>query len=87
MISSHPNALPKATQLSEMLIREIMVGRLPDGTKLPPERDMASMHGVAVGTVRKALARLQDQGLLQRVQGSGNYVRAKSDVDLSLIHI
>lgn len=81
MIKSHANALPKATQLSEMLIREIMSGRLPDGTRLPPEREMARLHGVAVGTVRKALATLQEQGLLQRVQGSGNYVCAKADVN------
>jgi GntR family transcriptional regulator len=72
-------ALPVHQQLSEMLIREIAAGRILDGEKLPPERDMAAQHGVAVGTLRKALGELTRQGLLERVQGSGNYVRAKAD--------
>jgi hypothetical protein len=49
------------------------------GERLPPERDMAEELGIAVGTLRKALAELQNRGLLERVQGSGNYVRAISD--------
>ena len=48
--------LPKFIQLSEMLIREIAAGRLVDGARLPPEREMADDLGVAVGTLRKALA-------------------------------
>lgn len=63
-----------------MLIREIAAGRMIDGEKLPPERDMAAGLGIAVGTLRKALADLNCKGLLQRIQGSGNYVRSKPDV-------
>ena len=70
------NALPKYVQTAEMLIREIAAGRLIDGERLPPERDMAADLGIAVGTLRKALADLEGRGLLQRVQGSGNYIRA-----------
>lgn len=36
---------------------------------------MARHYGVAVGTLRKALGQLTDQGFLERRQGSGNYVR------------
>ena len=68
-------ALPIYMQTAEMLIRDIASGRLIDGERLPPERDMASDLGVAVGTLRKALDDLSDKGLLERVQGSGNYVR------------
>ena len=74
-------SLPKHLQISEMLIRDIAAGRLVDGARLPPEREMAEGLGIAVGTLRKALERLEGQGLLERVQGSGNYVRAKADVD------
>ena len=73
--------LPKSLQLSEMLIREIASGKLPDGTRLPPEREFADTLGVAVGTLRKALALLEDKALLRRVQGSGNYIQARSDID------
>jgi len=69
------SALPKHIQICELLIREIGAGRLRDGEKLPPERQMASALGASVGTLRKALARMTEDGLLERVQGSGNYVR------------
>lgn len=68
-------ALPTYVQISEALARDILAGRMLPGEKLPPERAMATTWGVAVGTLRKALGRLVDQGLLERVQGSGNYVR------------
>ncbi len=73
-------ALPKYVQIAEMLIREIAAGRLADGARLPPERDMAEDLGTAVGTLRKALDVLAGKGLLDRVQGSGNYVHARGGV-------
>ena len=75
------SALPKYIQVSEMLIREIAAGHLADGARLPPEREMADDLGLAVGTLRKALADVEAKGLLERVQGSGNYVRHKPVVD------
>ena len=41
---------------------------------------MAEGMGIAVGTLRKALETLSNKGLLTRVQGSGNYVRAREGV-------
>lgn len=70
------DALPVHLQISEMMIREIGAGRLADGQRLPPERRMAADHGTTVRTLRKALAELEAQGLLERRQGSGNYIRA-----------
>jgi len=73
--------LPKYIQISERLIREIAAGHIADGARLPPEREMAADLGIAVGTLRKSLADLETKGLLERVQGSGNYVRHKPEVD------
>ena len=75
-----PGALPIYQQVSELLIREIAAGRLLDGQRLPPERAMAAEHGVTVRTLRKALAELTRRGLLDRRQGSGNYVHVNDDV-------
>ena len=72
--------LPVHLQISEMLIREIAAGRLADGARLPTERDMAANLGIAVGTLRRALADLTEKGLLDRIQGSGNYVRARTEL-------
>lgn len=72
-------SLPLYQQISELLIRDIAAGRLIEGERLPPERDMAADLGIAVGTLRQALKDLTAKGLLDRVQGSGNYIRAKAD--------
>jgi len=71
----NPNALPIYIQIAELVSRDIAAGRLIKGERLPPERDMALQLNVSVGTLRKALAELEKQGMLARVQGSGNYVR------------
>lgn len=81
MTSPALGALPTYVQISEAIARDILAGRLLDGEKLPTERAMAEAQGVAVGTLRKALSLLEDQGLLERVQGSGNYVRQAEDAE------
>lgn len=85
--------LPLHIQVSEMLTREIQASVLADGERLPPEREMADQLGISVGTLRKSLADLEEKGMLERVQGSGNYVKNKVDADnvyslfrLELIH-
>jgi GntR family transcriptional regulator len=70
------HALPLYLQVSEMLIQDIQTGYITDGERLPPERDLAREFGISVGTLRKALSDLEAKGLLERRQGSGNYVRA-----------
>jgi len=76
-----PSALPRYRQIGELLVREIDAGRLLDGERLDPERDMAAQLGTSVGTLRKALAFLEAEGLLERRQGSGNYVRNRGGRD------
>lgn len=71
-------ALPLYIQISELLAREIAAGIWPDGARLPTEVELARSLGVAVGTLRKALADLEGRGLLERIQGSGTYVRARA---------
>lgn len=74
------NRLPLHIELSEMLAREIQAGILLDGMRLPPERALAEELGVAVGTLRKALLDLSEKGLIERVHGSGNYVRSANNI-------
>ena len=69
-----PAALPTYVQISEALARRITAGQWLDGERLPPERTMAAEFGVAVGTLRKALSRLQGQQLIRSKHGSGNYI-------------
>ena len=80
---NHPNALPRFVQISEFLVREIAAGRFLDGERLVPERQMAKSFDVSVGTLQKSLQELQKLGLLESIQGSGNYVR-KNQIDGSV---
>lgn len=78
--SQTASSLPLYVQISEVLIREIASGRLLDGARLPPERALAKQYGTTVRTLRKALAILEKNGLIESIQGSGNYVRRTPDV-------
>lgn len=76
-----PHALPRYVQISEFLTREIASGRLINGARMAPEREMAVEFNVSVGTLRKSLGVLEKQGLVERVQGSGNYIKRGDAVD------
>jgi DNA-binding FadR family transcriptional regulator len=77
-------ALPQATntrfQTAEDVVtdihRRIENGEWPEGHRLPPERELAALYGLARNTVRSALNRMGTD--LIRVVGRGTYVRAKS---------
>lgn len=70
-----PEALPLYRQVSELLLRRIAAGVLIEGERLAPERVLAAELRISVGTLRKALGDLAERGLLERRQGSGNYIR------------
>lgn len=67
--------MPLYLQISESINRDIAAGRYAGGDRLPPERTLAKQFGTTVRTLRKALSELEKLGMLDRVQGSGNYVR------------
>ena len=67
--------LPVYLQIAELLARQIKAGYWHGGERLPTEAELAQTLSVAVGTLRKSLALLQEQGVLERIQGSGTYVR------------
>src|SRR5579872_3694608 len=52
----------------------LAAGRYRQGDRLPPEHEVASMLGVSRGTLRSALARLEEAGEIVRRQGSGTFV-------------
>eukprot|EP01030_Chromulinospumella_sphaerica_P001772 gene1772-1739_t len=67
--------LPVYLQIAELLARQIKAGYWHSGERLPTEAELAQTLSVAVGTLRKSLALLEEQGVLERIQGSGTYVR------------
>lgn len=70
--------LPVYLQVAELLARQIKAGYWHEGERMPTEAELSATLNVAVGTLRKALALLAEQGVLERVQGSGTYVKRAS---------
>ena len=67
--------LPVYLQIAELLARQSKAGHWRQDERLPTEAELSKRLSVAVGTLRKALALLEAQGVLERIQGSGTYVR------------
>ncbi|TFY98032.1 GntR family transcriptional regulator [Ramlibacter rhizophilus] len=63
-------------QLRDQLRDRILQGQLVPHDKLPSESELSAEHGVSRITVRQALADLQRDGLIVRVQGKGAFVAA-----------
>ncbi|WP_027881709.1 GntR family transcriptional regulator [Meiothermus rufus] len=79
------SATPLYLQL-EALLREALAAQTwKAGEALPPERALAEQFGVSRLTLRKALERLEAQGLVRRRQGSGTYVAPRLEQPLSLL--
>ena len=71
---SRPIALPLHRQLRDLLIARIDSGEWSPGTYLPSETRLAEEYGVSVGTLRKALLDLAQEGVVARRQGKGTVV-------------
>jgi DNA-binding GntR family transcriptional regulator len=65
---------PLHIQLAEQLEAAITGGDLPVGARLSNEIELAETYGLSRPTVRQAIARLVDQGLLVRKRGVGTQV-------------
>lgn len=61
--------------LASALRRRVVDGEWPPGTALPAETRLAAEHGVALGTLRRSLELLAEQGLIERHHGKGTFVR------------
>lgn len=66
---------PRYTQLYRHISAAIGSGALEADAQLPPERDLAEITDVSRVTVRKAVAQLVEEGLLEQRRGAGTFVR------------
>jgi len=63
---------------------QITDGVWPVGSRIPAEPALTQMLGVGRNTVREAVQSLVHAGLLQRRQGSGTYVVARSELGVTI---
>lgn len=68
---------PRYARLADTLIHDIRRGRYPVGEMLPPELALCARYGVSRHTVREAIRKLSELGLISRRRGIGTRVRAR----------
>lgn len=74
---SPQDARKRYEQVAEALIADIRSGRLGVGDTLPGELELTAKFAVSRHTVREALRRLEELGLIGRHQGIGTVVKAR----------
>lgn len=70
--------LPAYARLRDTLAARIANGEWTADQPIPSEARLAQEYNLSVGTVRKGVDGLVGEGLLERRQGSGTYVKAPS---------
>lgn len=65
---------PIYKQIADHLSREITMGRLRRGAKLPTVRALANRLGIAKGTIERAYDELARMGFVEMKQGQGTFV-------------
>src|SRR4051812_42106492 len=69
---------PKYKQIYSQLHRALVTGEYSAGDKLPSENEFVEQFGASRPTVSRALAQLEQEGLVERRAGSGTFVRAQN---------
>ena len=61
-------------QLEEILTQRVVSGQYPPGVRIPSVRDLAAEAGVNPNTMQRALAALEESGLVSAQRNTGRYV-------------
>ena len=75
---------PPGQQIANMLRAAILTGKLSPGDKLPSQHELAARYGVARETVKRALSILHAENLTVSRQGSGVFVRQRTEKAVGL---
>ncbi len=71
----------KYRQLADFLRSEAMKILEGGGDRMPTEMEISSRYSVSRQTVRNALHMLEEEGLIERRQGSGSYIKPQKNAD------
>jgi GntR family transcriptional repressor for pyruvate dehydrogenase complex len=69
----HVNRARLSEQVAEQIQSMIIQGKIKQGDRLPPERELAEQLGVSRTVIRESTKVLQERGLVKVLTGSGTY--------------
>jgi len=75
---------PPYQQVTQDLRAAILTRRFEPGEQLPSGPELAKRYGVSRMTVQQAIRRLKDEGLVVSRQGSGVFVRSRTEQPVGL---
>jgi len=78
-VSTRRTARGTWARIADALRKRIAAGDLPPGSLLPSEATLCSEYGVVRNTVRRALAALEGEGLIETLPGRGRLVRQPNE--------
>ena len=72
--------IPIYLQIEQYLYRQIALGKMKAGEKIPSVRKLALELTVNVNTVQRALQEVNTQGILYTKRGEGNFVTEDTEL-------
>ena len=82
---SAPRRTVLRDEVAERIQARILSGALRPGDRLPPERELAERLRVNRSSIREALKKLEQLGLVTSQQGSGTRVRSIEEASLDVL--
>lgn len=70
---------PPYRAIAEHYRSKIERGELREGEQLPSARELAAQHGVSLGTAKRVLDTLKEQGLARGEPGWGTFVAPRDE--------
>ena len=75
----------KSIELAQIFSEKIRSGEWKDGEKLLPIHKLAEEYQTAVATISKSLEMLEKNGMVQRINGRGVFVRGKRNLRIAIV--
>ena len=87
-VKSASETSTKIKTISDSILALIASGVLRNGDRVSSERNLAKEFQVSIGTVQRALQKLEQRGILVREHGRGNFVRGLgASLDAQYVHL
>jgi GntR family transcriptional regulator len=74
LLGTGATGVPRYTMLASLFRKHISTGEWKFGEQIPTGENLAASHGIAIGTVQKALLILANENLIRSVPGKGTFV-------------
>lgn len=73
--------MPKYMQIVNWIKEKLETKELTAGSKIHSENELVSLFGVSRQTVRHAISVLENEGIVERLRGSGTYIKGPKPVE------